>query len=100
MAVEPDRWSRWLRERRDAGDEERRAFILAQLAPVRDRVLGGAEPLAGATLLDVGTGDGLIGLGALERVGPGGTVIFSDVSPALLEHAREDAAASSSRSTG
>ena len=93
MAVEPDRWSRWLRERRDAGDEQRRAFILAQLAPVRDRVLGGAEPLAGATLLDVGTGDGLVGLGALERVGPDGMVIFSDVSPALLEHAREAVAA-------
>ncbi len=93
MAVEPDRWSRWLRERRDAGDEERRAFILEQLAPVRERVLAGAEPLAGATLLDVGTGDGLIGLGALARVGPDGTVIFSDVSPALLEHAREAVAA-------
>ncbi|HTN25358.1 MAG TPA: methyltransferase domain-containing protein [Solirubrobacteraceae bacterium] len=93
MAIEPDRWSRWLRERRDAGDEQRRAFILQQLAPVRDRVLGGAEPLAGATLLDVGTGDGLVGLGALERVGPDGTVIFSDVSPALLEHAREAVAA-------
>ena len=93
MAAEPDRWSRWLLERRDAGDEGRRSLILAQLGPVRDRVLAGAEPLDGATLLDVGTGDGLIGLEALERVGPRGTVIFSDVSPALLDRAREAVAA-------
>ncbi|MEA2149673.1 MAG: arsenite methyltransferase [Solirubrobacteraceae bacterium] len=93
MAAQPDRWSRWLLERRDAGDEQRRSLILEQLGPVRDRVLDGAEPLGGATLLDVGTGDGLVGLGALERVGPEGTVIFSDVSPALLDHAREAVAA-------
>jgi SAM-dependent methyltransferase len=36
----------------------------------------------------VGTGDGLIAFTALERVGPGGRVIFSDVSPELLEHCR------------
>jgi arsenite methyltransferase len=93
MAAEPDRWSRWLLERRDAGDEGRRSLILAQLEPVRDRVLARAEPLDGATVLDVGTGDGLIGLEALDRVGPRGTVIFSDVSPALLDRAREAAAA-------
>ena len=52
-------------------------------------VLGHAEPLEGRTLLDVGAGDGLIGLGALDRVGPEGRVIFSDVSPALLERCRE-----------
>ena len=62
---------------------------MAGLADIRDRVLRNAEPLAGATLLDVGTGDGLIALEALERVGAGGRVIFSDVSPALLERCRE-----------
>ncbi|HEV2774538.1 MAG TPA: class I SAM-dependent methyltransferase [Solirubrobacteraceae bacterium] len=86
MALEPDRWSRWLLERRDAGDERQRSAILDRLAPVRERVLAHAEPLDGATLLDVGTGDGLIGLEALDRVGPQGTVIFSDISDALLGH--------------
>ena len=62
MRARPDRWSRWLLERRDAGDERQRSAILDGLAPVRERVLGHAEPLEGATLLDVGTGDGLIGL--------------------------------------
>ena len=93
MAVQPDQWSLWLRERRDAGDERQRTAILDMLGPVRARVLGSAEPLTGATLLDVGTGDGLIGLEALTRVGPQGTVIFSDISDALLAHVHEAVAA-------
>jgi arsenite methyltransferase len=84
-----DQWSRWLFERRDAGDARQRCLTLERLAGVRDRVLSGAEPLHAATLLDVGTGDGLIGMEALERVGETGTVIFSDISDPLLEHVRE-----------
>lgn len=89
MAAEHDRWSRWLVERRDAGNERQRAITFEHLAGVRDRVLDQAEPLEGATLLDVGTGDGLIGLEALERVGPRGRVIFSDISEALLQRTRD-----------
>lgn len=89
--TQSDHWSRWLLERRDAGDERQRSATLDALAEIRDRVLAGAEPLEGATVLDVGTGDGLIGLEALARVGASGTVIFSDVSEALLGHVRETA---------
>ena len=39
-------------------------------------------------MLDVGTGDGLIAFGALERLGPAGRVIFSDISRDLLDHCR------------
>jgi arsenite methyltransferase len=85
MTTKADRWSSWLFERRDAGDERQRSVTLEHLAPIRDRVLGHAEPLDGATMLDVGTGAGLIGLEALERVGPQGSVIFSDISAAVLE---------------
>jgi len=35
-------------------------------------------------ILDVGCGDGLIGFGALERVGDTGRVIFSDISAELI----------------
>ena len=84
----PDPWARWLLERRDAGDEAQRSATLGRLAPIRDRVLAGAGPLEGAAVLDVGAGDGLIGLEALERVGPDGSVVFSDVSDVLLEHSR------------
>jgi ubiquinone/menaquinone biosynthesis C-methylase UbiE len=78
--------------RRDGGSQDQRAITLDRLAPIRDRVLDAAEPLDGATLLDVGCGDGLIGLAGLERVGPRGVVIFSDVSEALLEQCRRHVA--------
>jgi len=93
MATQHDRWSRWLLERRDGGNERQRALSLDHLSPIRDRVLDAAGPLEGATLLDVGAGDGLIGLAALERVGPQGKVIFSDVSEPLLEQCRKLVAA-------
>jgi len=88
-----DRWSRWLLERRHGGDEHQREATLAQLGGIRDRVLAGSEPLEGATLLDVGAGDGLIGLAALDRVGPDGAVVSADVSAALLDECRRGAAA-------
>jgi ubiquinone/menaquinone biosynthesis C-methylase UbiE len=44
-------------------------------------------------LLDVGTGDGLIGFAALERVGPSGQVVFSDISADLLGECQRRAAA-------
>jgi arsenite methyltransferase len=90
MAAQPDHWSRWLLERRDAGDARVRTLALEHLAPIRDRVLANAGPLDGVTLLDVGAGDGLIGLEALERVGRAGVVIFSDVSSPLLERCEEE----------
>ena len=78
-----DRWSRWLGERRFGGNPEQRARMFSDLLlPLRDRVLDAAEPLAGARVLDVGCGDGLIAFGALDR--GAGEVIFSDVSADLL----------------
>ncbi|MGH2882290.1 MAG: class I SAM-dependent methyltransferase [Solirubrobacteraceae bacterium] len=93
MTPAPDRWSQWLLERRHGGDDRQREATLAHLGGIRDRVLAGAEPLDGATLLDVGAGDGLIGLAALDRVGPSGSVVFADVSPALLDECRRLVAA-------
>ena len=57
------------------------------------RVLDRARLAPGQTLLDVGTGDGLIAFGALERLGPTGQVIFSDISQDLLDHCRAAASA-------
>jgi arsenite methyltransferase len=90
---EQDRWSRWLLETRFGGDHEYAKEYLDRLREVRDRVLSHGLTLGnGAILLDVGAGDGLIGFGALERVGPTGRVIFSDVSRSLLDHCRSLAA--------
>jgi arsenite methyltransferase len=61
------------------------------LYPIRDTVLDKARLRSDDTLLDVGTGDGLIAFGALERLAPRGRVIFSDISAGLLDHCREAA---------
>jgi SAM-dependent methyltransferase len=63
------------------------------MAAYRDGVLDRAAVANGDVLLDVGTGDGLIGFAALDRVGPGGQVIFSDISADLLAECRRRAAA-------
>ncbi len=94
MTGGPDRWHRWLLDTRSGGDAATRERLLSQLLyPVRDTVLSKAHLAAGETVLDVGTGDGLIAFGALERLGPAGQVIFSDISQALLDHCRAAATA-------
>jgi ubiquinone/menaquinone biosynthesis C-methylase UbiE len=87
MAIR-DQWAEWLLHRRHGGDPEALRRTLERLSAVRDRVLDNALVAAGETVLDVGSGDGLIAFGALEQVGEQGTVIFSDVSLDLLEHTR------------
>jgi len=88
MEREPDKWAAWLLHRRDGDDPEQREKALGHLMPIRDRVLDHARIEPGERLLDVGSGDGLIAFGALDRVGPEGAVIVSDVSADLVEHSR------------
>jgi arsenite methyltransferase len=92
-SADRDRWAQWVLRRRDAGDPNVRAHGASLLAGYRDGVLARATVAAGDVLLDVGTGDGLVGFGALERVGPDGHVIFSDISTDLLDECRRRAAA-------
>src|SRR5690242_12967202 len=83
-----DPFASWLLCRRFGGDRARAAGVLHHVRVLRDRVLDLAGIAAGDTVLDVGCGDGLVGFGALPCVGDAGTVIFSDVSPELLDHCR------------
>ena len=82
--AEPDIWSKWLLHGRTGGNEAMRAKVLDSLRPIRDRVIEGAKLGPGGRVLDVGCGDGLIGFGILEKY-PDATVVFSDISAALLE---------------
>jgi arsenite methyltransferase len=82
-----DKWSTWLRTGRFGGDSTARRQAEEKLKAVRDRVLANAALSGGEVLLDVGTGEGLVGLGALELLRPpGGAVIFSDISQPCLDH--------------
>lgn len=94
MAQTPDRWHRWLTHVRFDGDPAVREQMLTEyLYPIRETVLDKAKLQPGDTVLDIGAGDGLIAFGALERLGPSGHVIFSDISRDLLDHCRAAAAA-------
>jgi len=91
MTTTPDSWFEWLARRRFGGDAALERASMEKLARVRDDVLDRSALVAGETLLDVGCGDGLIGLGALDR--GAGIVVFSDVSEQLLSSCREAAEA-------
>jgi arsenite methyltransferase len=88
----PDRWATWLAERRFGGSDDARRESQAMFERFRRRVLEGARIAEGDTVLDVGCGEGLIGFGALELVGDGGRVLFSDISEDVLDVCREIAA--------
>jgi len=83
-----DRWYRWLCEVRYGGDPAQQELVRQALYPVRDKVLDRASLGPADTLLDVGTGDGLVAFGALDRLGPDGRVIFSDISADVLQYCR------------
>lgn len=86
-----DTWSTWLLQLRNGGDPAFEATLRAEVETIADRVLDGANLKPGMTLADIGTGDGIVGLRAIERIGPSLRVIFSDISPPLLHRAQMQA---------
>jgi arsenite methyltransferase len=89
--VTTDRWAQWLLSRRDGDSEALRARDRVTLAAFRDGVLARADLRPDDVVLDVGCGTGLIGFAALERLGPSGRVIFTDISDDLLDDCRRRA---------
>jgi ubiquinone/menaquinone biosynthesis C-methylase UbiE len=72
-----------------ANAERRAAFLQA----ATDRMLDAAGVVAGAHVLDLGTGTGDTAVFAGLRVGPEGRVLATDVSEAMLQAAAETASA-------
>jgi arsenite methyltransferase len=85
MIAKRDRWAEWVAQMRPGEDEDDHPHWRW-----RDRVLDNAEPIAGQTVLDVGCGEGLVALGALDRGAR--EAVFSDISQNLLDVCRETAA--------
>lgn len=83
-----DRWAAWLLEHRFGGDPAARERIWPQLCEYRDSVIKAAAIKPGDVVLDVGCGDGLLAVEALEHVGGDGRVVFSDISTDLLDQCR------------
>lgn len=86
-----DKWLDWLSHGRDAGDPELAERTMRLLREIRDGVLSEAQISPGDHVLDVGTGEGLLGLAALDMAGPAGHVTFSDISAALIRRLEEAA---------
>jgi SAM-dependent methyltransferase len=61
------------------------------LGPATERMLDLAQVRSGCHVLDVAAGAGDQTLQAAERVGPGGSVLATDISPAILEFAAAEA---------
>jgi ubiquinone/menaquinone biosynthesis C-methylase UbiE len=87
-----DQWSEWLLHRRHADDPAYEAVVKEVVTRVADRVLDEAQLRPGMTVLDVGAGDGLLALRAIERMGATIRVVLTDISVPLLRHAEASAA--------
>jgi ubiquinone/menaquinone biosynthesis C-methylase UbiE len=83
----PDVWSDWLLHRRHADDPAYGRLVQASVKGFADRVLDGARLADGMTLLDIGSGEGLVAFRAIERIGPSLQVILADVSATMLQYA-------------
>lgn len=86
-----DLWSQWLLHGRYAEDTQFRQAVSAAVDRYVERLLDGAQLAAGQTLVDVGTGEGVVAFRAIERIGANLRVWLTDVSEAILHHAEAGA---------
>jgi ubiquinone/menaquinone biosynthesis C-methylase UbiE len=86
-----DQWSQWLLHRRHGDDTQFQQIMRAAVDRYVERLLDGAQLRAGQTLVDVGTGEGVVALRAIERVGSTLRVLLTDVSEPMLRHAQTQA---------
>ena len=84
-----DEWSAWLLHARHGGDPELAKVVRVEVVKEADRAIDGAMIVENMTLVDVGSGDGLVGLRAIERYGAGLQVIFTDISLPMLNYVRD-----------
>ena len=81
-------------DERPAQDERpaRHAYFEERARPVAERMLELLRPQRGQTILELAAGTGVVGFAAAELVRPGGRVLVSDFSEAMVEAAERRAA--------
>ena len=79
-----DRW-----ERSAPGWGAQHEQMARQTAPVTTWLLDALELAPGMTVLELACGPGDVGLAAVERIRPGGRLIATDGSPAMVDIVRE-----------
>ncbi|MET3106213.1 arsenite methyltransferase [Oxalobacteraceae bacterium GrIS 2.11] len=84
--TQSDQWSEWLLHRRHGDSSERASAIRPIIHRYADHVLNAARLTENMTLVDIGSGDGLVAFEAIARIGPSLRVILTDVSAAILSH--------------
>ncbi len=93
-----DVWSEWLLHRRHADDPQYGEVVRMGVQAYADRVLDAAQLAPGMTLVDVGTGEGLVAFRAIDRVGAALRVVLTDLSAPMLRHAESVAVGKNVRS--
>lgn len=91
--VTHDPWSTWVLSQRHGDDRTHERNVRVEITKYADRVLDFVRLRPGMTLADIGTGDGLVGLRAIERGGASIRVHMTDISAPLLRHTKETAVA-------
>lgn len=88
---EGDVWSEWLLHRKHADDPQWERAVQQNFERYADRVIENARLSPGMQLLDVGTGDGVVGFRAIHRFGSTLRVQMTDISERMLRHAEQRA---------
>ncbi|MGD9581875.1 MAG: hypothetical protein AB7V50_10915, partial [Vampirovibrionia bacterium] len=74
-----ENWTQWLKKGRFSYmSEEQQNQTVNWLLSVRNNILGLAQILPGETVIDIGTGTGLLAFGIYEQLGDNCTIIASD----------------------
>ncbi|MBV8781285.1 MAG: methyltransferase domain-containing protein [Phycisphaerae bacterium] len=84
-----DLWFDWFLKSQVGGDLEHRQRVVRHIEMIRDRVLDAAHLNEGMTLLDVGSGYGLLAFGAIERIGSSLRAILAEPSESLLSSSQQ-----------
>jgi SAM-dependent methyltransferase len=74
------------------GWERHRVFLWEASRPVSRSMLAGLDPQGGQTILELAAGTGETGFEAARAIAPGGRLIQTDFSPAMVEAARRGTA--------